>query len=143
MQFGAGLENNLGLREAESGEKQLQGEKNQALQEFLPTINLSGGTGVFQHNLAALGFGPNTLKQFEGLFPGGHPRVFADYEGRPDAGAGVVESDTVFRRGDCGMEGGGSGGQVGVLSEDVGARRGCAAGSDDVSARDCGCERSG
>jgi outer membrane protein TolC len=72
-----GLENNLGLREAESGEKQLQGEKNQALQEFLPTINLSGGTGVFQHNLAALGFGPNTLKQFEGLFPGGPPAGFS------------------------------------------------------------------
>jgi len=66
-----GFENNLGLREAESGEKQFQGEKNQALQEFLPTLDLSGGTGVFQHNLAALGFGPGVLKQFEGLFPGG------------------------------------------------------------------------
>ena len=72
-----GLENNLGLKEAESGEKLFQGEKNQALQEFLPTINLSGGTGVFQHNLAALGFGPNTLKQFEGLFPGGPPAGFS------------------------------------------------------------------
>ena len=72
-----GFENNLGLREAESGEKQFQGEKNQALQEFLPTINLSGGTGVFQHNLAALGFGPSTLKQFEGLFPGGPPEGFS------------------------------------------------------------------
>lgn len=68
-----GFENNLGLREAESGEKQFQGEKNQALQEFLPTINLSGGTGVFQHNLAAQGFGPGVLKQFGGLFPGGPP----------------------------------------------------------------------
>jgi outer membrane protein TolC len=72
-----GLENNLGLKEAESGEKLFQGEKNQALQEFLPTINLSGGTGIFQHNLAALGFGPNTLKQFEGLFPGGPPAGFS------------------------------------------------------------------
>jgi len=68
-----GFENNLGLREAESGEKQFQGEKNQALQEFLPTINLSGGTGVYQHNLAALGFGPGVLKQFAGLFPNGLP----------------------------------------------------------------------
>src|SRR5437868_9737472 len=51
-----GFENNLGLKEAESGEKLFQGEKNQALQQFLPTINLSGGTGVFQHNLAAQGF---------------------------------------------------------------------------------------
>ena len=72
-----GFENNLGLREAESGEKQFQGEKNQALQEFLPTLDLSGGTGVFQHNLAALGFGPGVLKQFEGLFPGGPPAGFS------------------------------------------------------------------
>ncbi len=68
-----GFENNLGLREAESGEKLYQGEKNQALQEFLPTINLSGGTGVFQHNLAAQGFGPGVLKQFGSLFPNGLP----------------------------------------------------------------------
>lgn len=72
-----GLENNLGLKEAESGEKLFQGEKNTALQEFLPTINLSGGTGVFQHNLAALGFGPSVLKQFAGLFPGGLPAGFS------------------------------------------------------------------
>lgn len=68
-----GLENNLGLKEAESGERLFQGEKNIALQEFLPMINLSGGTGVFQHNLAAQGFGPSTLKKFGSLFPGGLP----------------------------------------------------------------------
>jgi outer membrane protein TolC len=68
-----GFENNLGLKEAESGEKLFQGEKNIALQQFLPTINLSGGTGVFQHNLAAQGFGPTTLKQFGSVFPGGPP----------------------------------------------------------------------
>jgi outer membrane protein TolC len=68
-----GFENNLGLKEAESGEKLFQGEKNIALQQFLPTINLRGGTGVFQHNLAAQGFGPSTLKQFGSLFPGGPP----------------------------------------------------------------------
>jgi outer membrane protein TolC len=68
-----GFENNLGLREAESGERLYHGEKNQALQEFLPTINLSGGTGVFQHDLAAQGFGPGVLKQFGSLFPNGLP----------------------------------------------------------------------
>jgi outer membrane protein TolC len=68
-----GFENNLGLKEAESGEKLFQGERNIALQQFLPTINLSGGTGVFQHNLAAQGFGPSTLKQFGSVFPGGPP----------------------------------------------------------------------
>ena len=51
-----GLENNLGLKEAESGEKLVKGEKNEALQEFLPTITAqrrdrrlpaqSGGAGL-------------------------------------------------------------------------------------------------
>jgi outer membrane protein TolC len=68
-----GFENNLGLREAESGEKLYQGQKNIALQQFLPTIGLNGGTGVFQHNLAAQGFGPSTLAKFGSLFPGGPP----------------------------------------------------------------------
>jgi outer membrane protein TolC len=68
-----GLENNLGLKESESGEKLFQGEKNQALQQFLPTIALNGGTGVFQHNLAAQGFGPEVLKSFGSQFPGGPP----------------------------------------------------------------------
>jgi outer membrane protein TolC len=53
-----GLETNLGLKEAESGEKIYQGEKNIALQEFLPTIRVSGGPGVYQFNLEAFGFRP-------------------------------------------------------------------------------------
>jgi outer membrane protein TolC len=59
-----GLENNLGLKEAESGEKVYEGEKNIALQEFLPTARVSGGTGVYQFNLEAFGFRP-------GFFGGG------------------------------------------------------------------------
>ncbi len=59
-----GLENNLGLKEAENGEKTLHGERNEALQEFLPTITLTGDTGVYQHNLVALGFGPDAVKEF-------------------------------------------------------------------------------
>ena len=66
-----GLDNNLGLREAEAGEKQVLGQKNQALQEFLPTITVSGGTGVFQHNLAALGFNAGVIDSFKSVFPGG------------------------------------------------------------------------
>jgi len=66
-----GLDNNLGLKEAENAEKALKGEKKQALQEFLPTITLSGGTGIYQHNLAAQGFGPGVLASFGSLFPGG------------------------------------------------------------------------
>jgi outer membrane protein TolC len=66
-----GLKNNLGLREAENGEKSLQGQKNEALQEFLPTITLTGDTGVHQHDLVAMGFGPGTMKKFgyTGLSP--------------------------------------------------------------------------
>jgi outer membrane protein TolC len=62
-----GLETNLGLKEAENGEKALQGEKNEALQEFLPTILLTADTGVHQHNLAALGFGPSVIGKFASL----------------------------------------------------------------------------
>jgi outer membrane protein TolC len=66
-----GLENNLGLKQAESSEKVLHGERNQALQQFLPTITLTGDTGFYQHNLAAQGFGPGVFKKFAVLFPGG------------------------------------------------------------------------
>ena len=69
--IGLGLKNNLGLKEAESGEKIFQGERNVALQQFLPTILLSGSTGVYEHNLAALGFGPGVIGDFAKLFPGG------------------------------------------------------------------------
>ena len=68
-----GLKNNLGLREAEAGELELKGLKNQALQEFLPNVTLSGGTGVYEHNLAAQGFGPGTLAKFGSQFPNGLP----------------------------------------------------------------------
>jgi len=66
-----GLKNNLGLKEAENSEKVLLGEKHQALQEFLPTIALTGGTGIYQHNLAAQGFGPGEVSKFSSIFPGG------------------------------------------------------------------------
>jgi outer membrane protein TolC len=66
-----GLENNLGLKQVENQERAIHGQKLQALQEFLPTITVSGDTGYYQHNLAALGFGPDLIKKFTGLFPGG------------------------------------------------------------------------
>jgi outer membrane protein TolC len=75
--IGLGLKNNLGLKEAESGEKLLQGEKNEALQEFLPTVTLKGATGVYQHNLAALGFGPGVIGDFASLFPAGKTPNFS------------------------------------------------------------------
>ncbi len=68
-----GLENNLGLKEAENSERSLQGQKLQALQEFLPTITLTADSGFYQHNLAAQGFGPGLIGKFAALFPGGVP----------------------------------------------------------------------
>ncbi len=66
-----GLTNNLGLKEAEEGEKVLHGERNEALQEFLPAIWLTGDTGYYMHDLAALGFGPSVINEFKPLLPAG------------------------------------------------------------------------
>jgi outer membrane protein TolC len=66
-----GLKNNLGLQEAQNGEKTLHGLKDEAAQEFLPTIWLTGDTGYYMHDLAALGFGPKVIAEFTPLFPGG------------------------------------------------------------------------
>ena len=68
-----GLENNLGLKQAEYSEHAIHGQKMQALQEFLPTITVSADTGFYQHNLAALGFGPSVIGKFATLLPGGLP----------------------------------------------------------------------
>lgn len=61
-----GLDTNLGLREALSQELAIRGEQNQALQQFLPTITLTGDSGYYQHNLAALGFKPSLFAKFGG-----------------------------------------------------------------------------
>lgn len=66
-----GFQNNLGLKEAESSELALEGQKNQALQQFLPTITFTADTGYYQHNLVALGFKPTLLSKFTGFFPSG------------------------------------------------------------------------
>ena len=66
-----GFKNNLGLKEAESGEKSLHGEKEEVLQEFLPTITLTGDTGYHMIDLAAVGFRPNVLSEFPGKIPAG------------------------------------------------------------------------
>lgn len=66
-----GLTNNLGLKEAEAGEKALHGERNIALQQFLPTIRLTGDTGFYMHNLAAQGFSPKVFAKFASLLPPG------------------------------------------------------------------------
>jgi len=95
--IGLGLKNNLGLKEAENNEKVLQGEKNEALQEFLPTIILTGATGVYQHNLAALGFGPAVIGDFASLFPGGKLPTGISYITKDTLTQGqVLFSETLF-----------------------------------------------
>lgn len=59
-----GLQNNLGLKEAENSERALHAQQWQALQEFLPTISLTGDMGYYQHDLAALGFKPGLGAKF-------------------------------------------------------------------------------
>ena len=59
-----GLENNLGLKQQEYAEHSFHGQKMEALQEFLPTITLTGDTGFHQYNLAAQGFSPGLLSKF-------------------------------------------------------------------------------
>ena len=92
-----GLENNLGLKEAENDEKSIQGQKKQALQEFLPTISLSGGTGVYQHNLEAQGFGPGVISGFAALFPGGVMPSGVSFITRDDLSQGQINfKQTLF-----------------------------------------------
>lgn len=68
-----GFANNLGLRESENNELDLKGQKNEALQEFLPTITFTGDTGYHQVNLVAFGFKPSVLSSFASLLPPGTP----------------------------------------------------------------------
>jgi outer membrane protein TolC len=92
-----GLKNNLGLKEAENDEKTLQGQKNQALQEFLPTVTLTGDLGIHQQNLAALGFGPSTIKLFSSFFPGGVVPAGLSEITKDDLTEGVIHFDqTLF-----------------------------------------------
>ena len=86
-----GLENNLGLKEAENDEKFLHGQKNQALQNFLPTVTVGGDLGVHQTNLAALGFGPGVIGEFSKMFPGGKIPAGMSYITRDDLTEGKIQ----------------------------------------------------
>lgn len=62
-----GLKNNLGLKESESQQKYLHGQKNEAEQYFLPTIVLNGTTGAHQYNLVQDGFSTGAIDEFSKL----------------------------------------------------------------------------
>ena len=91
-----GFKNNLGLKQAEYGEKQIHGEKYQALQEFLPTVILSGSTGVHQYNLAAQGFGPGVVGEFSSLFPNGNIPHFSEITKDTLTQGQILFSQTLF-----------------------------------------------
>lgn len=92
-----GLDNNLGLKIVENDEKTVRAEKNIALQQFLPTVTLTGDIGVHQHNLAAQGFGPGVISKFSGMFPGGQMPAGISFITKDDLTEGQVHfSQTLF-----------------------------------------------
>jgi len=68
-----GLKNNLGLKEAEAGGKDAARRKNEALQNFCHH-HPHRRHRRYQHNLAALGFGPGAIKQLQSSSPWPDPR---------------------------------------------------------------------
>lgn len=68
-----GLDNNLGLRQAQASELAAQGQRDQAMQLFLPDIHIDGSRAYHEVNLAAFGFGPSLVAKLGPLLPGGLP----------------------------------------------------------------------
>ncbi len=66
-----GLDTNLGLKQAEDAEKSIHGERNQALQQFLPTITLDGNAGYHMYNLETEGFTPGLITKILPFLPPG------------------------------------------------------------------------
>jgi outer membrane protein TolC len=91
-----GLKNNLGLKESEASERSLHGQKNEAVQMFLPTIQLSGGTGVYEHNLVANGFTPGTIKKFASLLGMGSITGFSPITKDDLTQGNIYYSQTLF-----------------------------------------------
>jgi outer membrane protein TolC len=91
-----GLKNNLGLKEVENEEKTYHAEVNEALQLFLPTITLTGDTGYYMHDLAALGFGPKTIGEFTSLFPGGKIPAGLSLITRDDLTEGKIQYNEIL-----------------------------------------------
>lgn len=92
-----GLKNNLGLIESENSERALHGQRNEALQQFLPTITLNGNTGYYQHNLVAQGFKPGLVAEFAKLLPPSKTPVKFSEITRDDLTQGQISySETLF-----------------------------------------------
>ena len=70
--------------------------KTEAMQAFLPTIWLTGDTGYYMHNLAALGFGPSVIGEFASLFPGGKPPAGLSLITRDDLTEGQIHFNQIL-----------------------------------------------
>ena len=92
-----GLDTNLGLKQAEYAELSLRGQFNQAVQQFLPTIKLTGDTGYHVYNLAAQGFGPGFVSKILPLLPPGTDLSGLSFITRAQVTEGQVHYDqTLF-----------------------------------------------
>ena len=92
-----GLDTNLGLKQAEDTEKSIHGEQNQAMQQFLPTISLTGNTGYHMYNLEADGFGPGLVSKFLPYLPAGTSLTGLSFITRAEVTQGQLHYDqTLF-----------------------------------------------
>ena len=91
-----GLKNNLGLTEVVNEEKSYHAEVNEALQLFLPTITLTGDTGYYMHDLAALGFSPKVIGEFSSFFPGGKAPAGLSLLTRDDLTEGQIHYNEIL-----------------------------------------------
>ena len=133
-----GLKNNLGLREAEKAKKCCTARKRGDLQEFLPTITLTGDTGYLHARPGGARLRAQPM-QFRKVFSGGRMPAGLSNITRDDLTEGQIHFSQILFSGPviAGLEGGGRGGTGGVFHQDVGARRGGAASGDGLSARHC------
>jgi outer membrane protein TolC len=92
-----GLDTNLGLKQAEYAENNIHGQFNQAVQQFLPTILLTGNTGYHMYNLEAQGFGPGFLQSLLPILPPGIDLSNAKFLTRSEVTQGQIHYDqTLF-----------------------------------------------
>lgn len=72
-----GIENNLALTEARQNQQTAQARASQTLNLLLPNIDVTGGTGLHQFNLAAQGFRGELISSFGALLPPSEAQNFS------------------------------------------------------------------
>ncbi|HEX8810750.1 MAG TPA: TolC family protein, partial [Terracidiphilus sp.] len=91
------LDTNLGLKQAEFAENNIRGQFNQAVQQFLPTILLTGDTGYHQYNLQAQGFTRGFIQSLIPILPPGTDLSGLSFVTRAQVTEGQIHYDqTLF-----------------------------------------------